>query len=107
MGLALISVLAAAAAAAVPAGAPDAADGAAAACRDLAAHADDLGSIPLRRLDELPPGQVTYAVYRVVRGCPVAEVLVSGRTYYVPSIVRREQRPTVGSRIVRRDRPGQ
>lgn len=106
MGLALISVLAAAAAAAaVPAGAPDAADGAAAACRDLAAHAEDLDAVLLQRLDELPPASPVHAVYRVVRGCPVAEVLVSGRTYYVPSVVRREQQPLVGRRIVRHDAP--
>lgn len=102
MGVALLAAFAAATAVAVPGGAPGADKGAAlSACRDLVAHADDLAPIKLRRLSELPPGVLVHAVYRVVRGCPVAEVLIKGETYYVPSVVRREDGPA--KRITRRD----
>lgn len=101
--MSVVLLLALAAATAVSVSAPDAGDSAAvSACRDLVAHADDLGPIQLRRLNELPSGVLVHAVYRVVRGCPVAEVLVMGETYYVPSIVQREDR-LPGERISRRD----
>ena len=107
MGLALISVLSAAAVVAAP-GAPAGVERAVySACADLAAHADEFAPAQLRRLAELPPGIVTHAVYRVVRGCPVAEVLIKGQTFYVPSVVQWDGGPVTGSRIARHDHSGE
>jgi hypothetical protein len=105
MSMALLAALAAATTVVAPGSAADTDEGAAfSACRDLAAHADDLGPMKFRRLSELPPGVLVHAVYRMVQGCPVAEVLVKGERYYVPSVVRREDGPA--TRAIRRDSNG-
>ena len=107
MDLVLVSALAAAAVAAAPGASDRAATAASSACRDLIANADDVAPIRLKMLGELPPAYRQHAIYRVVRGCPVAEILVDGQTYYVPSIVRPDGGPVIGNRIIRRDHPGE
>jgi hypothetical protein len=72
------------------------------ACRELPTHADQLGSVQLRRLDQLPWGHLEHAVFRTVFGCPVAEVVMDGQTYYVPSITwKGELDPATANRLVR------
>ena len=57
-------------------------------CKALAVKTADLSVAPMRlkKLSELPPGVLQHAVYRVVAGCPVMEVVLKGQVYYAPSI---------------------
>ncbi len=61
--------------------------GAAAACKTLETKTAQVGSVPLKRLGDLPPGLLEHAVLREVAGCPVREVVYAGQIYYVPSVV--------------------
>jgi|SRR6185312_14753169 len=38
-----------------------------------------------KRLDQLPWGVMEHAVWRLVDGCPVREIVFGGQTYYVAS----------------------
>jgi hypothetical protein len=73
-------------------------------CSALMQTAKQIGSVPLLRLDQLPPGMVEHAVLRTIAGCPVREIVWHGQTYYVaptsPPVLDAE--PLRGSRIKQR-----
>ncbi len=63
------------------------------ACESLLSRTSTIGSIQLKRLGDLPPGRLEHAVLRTIGGCPVAEVVWQGQTYYVPSILPSQNMP--------------
>jgi hypothetical protein len=78
------------------------ADAFAAACAPLMDHTVAPDGTPFRKLNELPPGIYERAVWRVVNGCPVREVVYKGQAYYIgPSIPRLDARPLTGGRLTR------
>ena len=80
------------------------ADAFAAACAPLMDHTVAPDGTPFRKLNELPPGIYEHAVWRVVNGCPVREVVYKGQAYYIgPSIPRFDDRPLTGGHLARRN----
>lgn len=53
------------------------------ACNKLAIQTVAPDGVPLRKLGDLPGAIMEHAVLRTVAGCPVAEVVYKGQTYYV------------------------
>ena len=54
------------------------------ACQALAKRTEFDGKPLVRRLGDLPEAWLEHAVYRLVDGCPVREIVYRGQVYYVP-----------------------
>jgi hypothetical protein len=61
-----------------------------------------------RRLDQLPWGVVEHAVWRMVEGCPVREIVFGGQVYYMASASPQIERldPMVAAPSPPIDHPG-
>ena len=55
---------------------------------------------PIMKLNELPPGVLEHAVWRMVNGCPVREVLFAGQTYYIEGASPQLEEQLQGRRII-------
>jgi hypothetical protein len=74
------------------------------ACAKLETQTVAPNGTPFRKLNELPPAVIEHAVWRMVSGCPVREVVWQGQTYYVGSSdAVLVGGPLPGARIQRRD----
>ena len=66
------------------------------ACRALEMQTSQIGTVPLKRLDQLPQGVLQHAVLRSINGCPVAEIVLNGRIQYgvsIPTIQAAQDQP--------------
>lgn len=78
--------------------------GAPALCNRYAVQALGPNGLALKKLNELPPGIEEHAVYRLVNGCPVREVVYAGQTYYLDAPTGGLTRDRHGGAIKRGDR---
>jgi hypothetical protein len=72
------------------------------ACSKLLSQTVAPDGTPFKRLDQLPDKIEEHAVWRMVSGCPVREVVWNGQTYYVGSSNPvLDSSPLTGARIRR------
>ena len=74
-----------------------------AACAKLTTQAVAPDGIPLRKLGDLPGAIMEHAVLRTIAGCPVAEIVYKGQTYYVHGSSPQLEEDLRGSRIEHRN----